>query len=351
MLSGDRDLVLLTGAYGHGNLGDDLLGILTAAELREQGHEVALAAGSDSRVPADLPQSRKVLIGELGPRRTLLLGGGGLFNDAWASDYSRYFASLALAARLRRARACAAGLGIEAPRSAVGHACLALAGRTLAPFGVRDPASAAILTRHRARRVEVGIDLGWLAAGRLQHHPQPEPGLVSVTIAGETPQAARARVELLGAALTELLEAGVVQRIRGVVMQCAEARDVHDDRALLAQLAQRVAHPLEIVVPDDPWEAFAALAPAPLSVGFRLHGLLLAYLAGAHVIALSRSQKVSTTFAGAPGADILQERQATPAAILALARTGAPAPALRREHALAAREIAARHLARVVDSP
>jgi polysaccharide pyruvyl transferase WcaK-like protein len=108
---------------------------------------------------------------------------------------------------------------------------------------------------------------------------------------------------------------------------------------------------VEIVVPKDPWEAAAALSRASLSLGFRLHGLLLAYMGGARVIALSRSQKVRATFSGAPGADILEERQATPAAILALARIEPPSSSIRREHALGARDLAANHLTRVVCSP
>jgi polysaccharide pyruvyl transferase WcaK-like protein len=345
---GEAKQVLLTGAYGHGNLGDDLLAIVIGNELREQGLAVAIAAGSASRVARDLPQTPSVLVRQLGPENMLLLGGGGLFNDAWNSRYSRWFSSLAVTARLRGAAAAALGLGIEPPRSSVGHLCLAVAGRALAPFGVRDVSSAAILARHRARDVRVGIDLGWLSAGQLSPDPDPEPGLVSVTIAGETEAASRRRLQLLTAAISELLDAGVVERVRGVAMQRTDAQDAHDDRALLGELARQLGRPVEIVVPADPWEAAAALGQAPLSLGFRLHGLLLAYVGGSRVIAISRSQKVTRTFAGVPGAEVLEESAATPAAVLALAEKRQPPSRLRREHALAARAAAARHLAEVV---
>jgi polysaccharide pyruvyl transferase WcaK-like protein len=347
-LGGDRKQVLLTGAYGHGNLGDDLLSILIGNELREQGLAVAIAAGSASPVARELPQTPSVLIRELGPQNMLLLGGGGLFNDAWNSRYSRWFSSLAVTARLRGASAAALGLGIEPPRSSVGHLCLAVAGRALAPFGVRDVSSAAILARHLARDVRVGIDLGWLSAGPLSPNPDPEPGLISVTIAGETAAASHSRLELLTAALSELLDAGVVERIRGVAMQRTDAKDVHDDRVLLGELARRLGHSVEVSVPENPWEAAAALGQAPLSLGFRLHGLLLAYVGGARVIAVSRSQKVTKTFTDVPGAEVLEEPFATPTAVLALARKEEPPLQLRRDHALAARAAAASHLAEVV---
>ncbi len=350
MPSGGQERVLLTGAYGHGNLGDDLLSILAADELRRVGINVAIAAGSASRVPADFPQSRHVLMRELGPGTRLLLAGGGLFNDAWASDYSRYFASLAVAARVRGASAAAIGLGIESPRRRVGHACLAIAGQALAPFGVRDAASAEILTRHHARDIRVGVDLGWLSAKHLEPSRYTEPGLVSVTIAGETEVASRSRLDLLTAALSDLLDAGIVKRVRGVAMQRNETQKLHDDKSLLDELARRLAHPVEVVAPDDPWEAAAILAQAPLSLGFRLHGLLLAYVGGARVIALSRSQKVTAAFAEAPGATIFHERSATPAAILCSARMESPPLSLRQAHSLAECQRATSNLMDVVST-
>jgi polysaccharide pyruvyl transferase WcaK-like protein len=350
--SSSDQTILLTGAYGHGNLGDDMLGMLTAKVLRDAGLDVLVAAGKPSDVGAELSQSRRSLMKILGSKTTVLLGGGGLFNDAWGTDYSRYFASLALSARLRGGAAKAVGIGVEPPRRLVGRAALILGCQSLVPFGVRDAQSATTLERFRARRVFRGGDLGWLAAHDVSPRVSLAPGLVSVTVAGETAAAADARLRLLAGSLSALLRAGRVERVRGVVMQRSEHRALHDDHTLLVRLSQMLSHPIEIVTPENPHDAALMLAEGGVSLGFRLHGLLLAYLGGAQVVALSRSEKVSATFSDLPGAVVIDEQVATADTIFAAVvdLQGPPDPTRDRSEVLRRYEGAKSDLLKVVRS-
>jgi polysaccharide pyruvyl transferase WcaK-like protein len=307
--------IVLTGGYGAGNLGDDLLATVAAATLRAEGAEVLVAAGGQGLAEAELTQHRSRLSRVLGRGDTLLLGGGGLFNDHWGLDYSRYFASLAAIARARGAGAAAAGLGVEPPRTTAGRLLLGAAAQLLRPFGVRDPESLAVLRRHRAARPRLGSDLGWLAA--------PEPAapagdpVLAVTVAGETAAAAARRARLLEQALAVVARDRPEVEIRLVAMQ-RHQQLLHDDERLLAELAGRLRAQRTVrVCPSTVAEARQAFAGVTVAVGYRLHGLLLGFLSGAAVLAVSRSAKVAETFGEAPGCTVVREAEADASAIAA----------------------------------
>jgi polysaccharide pyruvyl transferase WcaK-like protein len=308
--------IILTGGYGAGNLGDDLLATVAVATLRIAGADVLLAAGDRGLPDADLTQHRSRLSRVLSRGDRLLLGGGGIFNDHWALDYSRYFTSLALIARARGAGASAAGIGVEPLHTNAGRCLLRAAAQVLRPFGVRDPQSLAILRRHLAARPALGTDLGWLAdevpAVASAGHP-----VVAVTIAGETESAATRRLTLLEPALRAVMRHQPDVEIRLICMQTHHDA-LHDDRSLLAVLGHRLASPRVVIIqPTSVAEVRQALADVTVAVGYRLHGLLLGYLSGADIVAISRSEKVTNTFHGAPGSIVVSEAAARPEGITA----------------------------------
>jgi polysaccharide pyruvyl transferase WcaK-like protein len=308
--------IIVTGGYGAGNLGDDLLATVTVATLRNAGADVLLAAGDRGLAEADLTQHRSRLSRVLSRDDLLLLGGGGLFNDEWALDYSRYFTSLALVARARGARASAAGIGVEPLRTTAGRCLLRVAAQVLRPFGVRDPQSLAVLRRHLAARPALGTDLGWLADDAPAAPSAGRP-VVAVTVAGETQSAATRRLALLEQALRAVMTHNPDVEIRLICIQTHQDA-LHDDRSLMAVLADRLSRPgVAIIRPTSVAEVRQALEDVTVAVGYRLHGLLLAYLSGAHVVAISRSEKVARTFHGAPGSIVVSETAASPEGIAA----------------------------------
>jgi polysaccharide pyruvyl transferase WcaK-like protein len=310
--------ILLTGGYGAGNLGDDLLATVAAATLRAEGAEVLVAAGDRGLREAELTQHRSRLRRVLGRGDLLLLGGGGLFNDHWGLEYSTYFTSLGAIARARGAGAAAAGLGVEPPHTPAGRLLLATAAQLLRPFGVRDPASLVLLRRFLAGRPRLGIDLGWLAAPDLT--ASAGDPVLAVTVAGETAAAARRRLDLLQQILVPTARERPGTEIRLIAMQRHHER-LHDDAQLLAELADRLRdHRTVRVCPSTVAEARQAFAGASVAVGYRLHGLLLGFLAGARVLAVSRSAKVAETFGPAPGCSVVRESQADACAVAARLR-------------------------------
>ncbi|MGH7748687.1 MAG: hypothetical protein ACREQ5_28590, partial [Candidatus Dormibacteria bacterium] len=107
--------IVLAGAYGRGNLGDDLLARVTASALRRDGRRVVVASGDQGTVDSEPAQGASGLWRRLDRDTQLMLGGGELLNDRRALDHSRYLASLCVLARARGASVCAAGMSLEPP--------------------------------------------------------------------------------------------------------------------------------------------------------------------------------------------------------------------------------------------
>jgi hypothetical protein len=122
----------------------------------------------------------------------------------------------------------------------------------------------------------------------------------------------------------------------------------NDDRTLLAQVA-RFAHiaDAEMVCPATVEAAAAAMTGVTVALGCRLHGLLLAYLSGARIVAVSSSGEVAESFAGAPGATLLAEPcdvDAATDAVLTAVTSSEGMHAERRRHVQARCDDARRHL-------
>ena len=305
--------IILSGAYGHGNLGDDLVAIVLADYLRKTGAEVLVSGGQIGKLAPDLTQHRSRLFRCFSRRSHLLLGGGGLLNDRWDHSYSLYFSSLAAMARMRGTSVSTAGIGIEPPRTLWGRECARVVGLLAKPLGVRDRVSMGIAQKLRARRPILGVDIGWLARSadliprRIDGRPRSGAATVAVTIAGEAVAAAQHRISLLSRVLSSLqAELGRIN-VRLVAMQ-ENSNPLHDDASQLQEVIRAAGlRAVELVRPADAKAAAIVLGDSDLVLGYRLHALLLATMADVPVVAVSRAAKVEEALEGAPLATVLRE--------------------------------------------
>jgi polysaccharide pyruvyl transferase WcaK-like protein len=350
--------IVLAGAYGRGSLGDDLLARVTAGALRRDGRRVVVATGDGGTVDSEPAWAASGLWRRLDRDTQLMLGGGELLNDHGALDHSRYLASLCVLARARGASVSAAGMSLEAPATWRGAQLARTIGATARVLGVRDDASLAVARRLGARRTLLGVDLGWLGADELvdllPDAPKPGAGdLVMVTIEGETEAVARRRIALLAGVLRTLRSRYPGVGVRLVAMQRHRSAP-HDDRVLLEHIA-RFAHlsDAEIVSPTTAEEAAAALTGVTVALGCRLHGLLLACLCGARIVAVGNESRVAGTFADVPGATVFAEPcevDAVTAATLAAVTARDAMATARRRHVRARCDEARNHLRTVAMS-
>jgi hypothetical protein len=128
-----------------------------------------------------------------------------------------------------------------------------------------------------------------------------------VTIEGETEAIARRRIALLAGVLRALRARYPGVHVRLVAMQ-RHLPAPHDDRALLEHVA-RFAHltDAEIVSPTSVEEAAAALSGVTVALGCRPHGLLLASICGARVVAVGGRGRVGAMFGDVPGTTLVAE--------------------------------------------
>lgn len=296
--------VFIVGGYGAGNLGDDLLAdtvynFITALGIRAQICAGEFYSGlSPARTAARPRIVRDIRRGDL-----LLLGGGGLINDDLGIDYLRYFASLAIAAKLKGARVAAAGVGIEGLATRQGRLLARLLLKACYPFGVRDRMSAARADHLAARPTTVGLDLAWLVASSPRFDPPRDRALIS--FAAESATAVERRLETLAEAIRAIKLRRPSVEFIFVPMQ-TDARRLHDDRSWLADIEDRSGTSIEVLPVTSYRDVLNFARTCTISIGFRLHALLLSYIAGCSVLALSRSEKVRSQFLDAPNAEIVE---------------------------------------------
>jgi polysaccharide pyruvyl transferase WcaK-like protein len=304
--------IVLAGAYGRGNLGNDLLARVTASALRRDGRRVVVATEGRGTGDPEETRSGASLWRQLDRDTQLMVGGGELLNDSWTLDHARQLASMCVLARARGSSVSAAGVSLEPPATWRGAQLARAVGAAARVLGVRDGASLEVAQRLGARRTLLGVDLGWLAADELadllpEAPPRGSRDLVMVTIEGETEAVARRRIALLAGVLRALKARYPGVDVRLVAMQ-RHLPAPHDDRALLEHVA-RFAHltDAEIVSPTTVEEAAAALRGVTVAVGCRPHGLLLASVCGARIVAVGDRGRMGTMFADLPGTTVFGE--------------------------------------------
>jgi polysaccharide pyruvyl transferase CsaB len=296
--------VVLVGYQGMGNLGDEAIMSGIEELLTGSGVEViAVATGGRGPIAA-FPNAERVPTPRFLPGRAMrrvlrradlmVFAGGGLLNDHWPTLIPRLL-TWSLVARLLGARVgwLAAGVGpIRHRRSR----WLARAVLGLASFvSVRDDASAALV-----RSMRGGEEPRVLPDPAL-FLPTPAPrsdarGLALI-VRGLAPGGGDQR-----AVATVLAEWAAAERASGAEVTLVSLQAGEDERMIgqvNATIGSQGGAPLASrALSADPTTALADLAGFEAVISMRLHGVLLAALAGRPWVAIAYDPKVAAAAAG-----------------------------------------------------
>lgn len=268
--------VLVSGYYGAGNLGDEavLAGLLRG--LRAHGHDAIVASLQPARTRREhgVPAAHRLrgLLPALLRCDAVVSGGGGLLQDRTSRRSLSYYLGVIRLARRLGKRVVVFGQSLG-PFSEAGadRAARALDG---VPLGVRDPASQAWA---RAR----GLDATLVADAALGM-PPPE-----AAAAGDTllliPRGGYPEVQ---ATLRGIAEAARHAQRPLAVLDLHPDEDAPDADVLADAFGAARWHA------DDPHAALARMAEAGFVVSGRLHGAILALLAGSGHAGLGYDPKV-----------------------------------------------------------
>jgi len=281
--------VLISGYYGFGNLGDEaLLSGLTRA-LSERGIEsVVLSADPAATTAMHGVVARHRITGLLAgliSTDALISGGGGLLQDGTSARSLRYYLGVIRLARLLGRPAVVYGQSLG-PLSAEGRGRVASVVRGL-PLLLRDESSVALAATLGAQ-ARLVADPALLLSMRSAPAVPASRTVVLVPRGGQ---------ETLNAAL-ERLASRLVDEGRSVTV--ASLHPSEDD-ASVARLLAAVPATSSSPVPT-PAAALELFAGAAYVVSVRLHGCILAALAGTGYAGLSYDTKVDgfLTQAAAP---------------------------------------------------
>ncbi len=289
--------VLICGYYGEHNLGDDALLQVLLGQLPTGCVPLVTAHDQDlvrERFGVETTDRRRLggVLAALGRCQALVLGGGSLLQDTTSFQSLLYYGALMLAARLRGQPVILWGQGLGPLRRRRSRALV----RRLLPLATaiswRDAASA---DQARAWGVEasVGSDPVWAL-----------PAQTWTGRGGPIVLCFRPVQQLSGAAWIPYLQA--LERLAVAADREVLWLPFHQDqdRGLLARLIQEDllgealasrSRELTVQTPEDAMDAFRQ---AGLVLAMRLHGLILAALAGSPCAALSYDPKVAAAAAG-----------------------------------------------------
>jgi polysaccharide pyruvyl transferase CsaB len=283
--------VLLCGYYGEHNLGDDAL---LEVALRQLPPAVVPIVTAHDQIQvrerfgvATVPRrSLKAVLKAVAQVDALVLGGGSLLQDSTSFRSLLYYAALILAARCQGKPVMLWGQGLGPLKRRRSQGLVRALLLLLQSSSWRDPASAALAQRLGGQGL-VAPDPVWALAGQ----PWRGRGGPIVVCFRPTHQlvgeawrpylhcldqlAAAADRPVIWLAFHGEQDAGLLQRLRdgGLVPPGLDARS-REVRPLL------------------PREALAVFSSAGLVIAMRLHGLILAALAGSPTVALSYDPKV-----------------------------------------------------------
>ena len=284
---------LLCGYYGEHNLGGDALLEVLLSQLPPECDPLVTARDErwvSERFGVATCDRRRLgeVMRRLISRDVLVLGGGSLLQDATSLNSLLYYCLLMLAARLLGKRVLLWGQGLGPLRRPVSRLLV----RGVLPLATaiswRDSASGQLAERLDPRRHPVGSDPVWAYPRRVW-------------------QGAGGPIVLCWRPVKTLGTEGWKPYLKALeVLSASRDRDVvwlpfhrEQDQGLLSALQQRGLLPaslarrcreLEVTEPAAAMEHFAR---AGLVVAMRLHGLILAALAGGPVAALSYDPKVA----------------------------------------------------------
>jgi polysaccharide pyruvyl transferase CsaB len=306
---------LICGYYGEHNLGDDALLEVLLGNL-PPGTEPLVSAYDQPWVRGCFGvdtcnrRSLKEVMGALRSCDSLLLGGGSLLQDATSFQSLVYYCLLMLAARLQGKPVLLWGQGLGPLRRPISRLLVRGALPLASAISWRDEASALLAKRLGSQNHAVGSDpvwaypqrpwrgakgpivLCWRPMKALEPNGWP-PYLEALALLAE-----RSKRELVWLPFHRMQDRGLLQRLQH-----------------LTQVPKLLLERSREVEVADPAEAMTLFSEAGLVIAMRLHGLILAALAGSPVAALSYDPKVAAVARslGCP----LQDLEAPPHQLLA----------------------------------
>ena len=296
---------LLCGYYGEHNLGDDAL-LAALLEQLPPGQEPIVTAHDQAQVEARFAvvtcprRSLRTVLAAVKKCDALVLGGGSLLQDATSFRSLLYYALLIVAARLGAKPVLLWGQGLGPLKRFRSRTLV----RWLLPLasGIswRDPASAALAARWGVVSLQ-GSDPVWSLP---QGSWQGEGGAILLCWRF-SPLLTHDGWLLLLAALDRLAEQAD-RPVHWLPFHLDQDRDLLEELRSRGLLSERLARRSVAVAAQSPGEAQVLFERAGLVIAMRLHGLILAALAGAPCAALSYDPKVraAAEAIGCPCADL-----------------------------------------------
>lgn len=288
---------LLCGYYGEHNLGDDALLQVLLDQLPDGWMPVVTAhdeASVRSRFGVrTLPRRRlSAVLRALGDCQALVLGGGSLLQDATSFRSLLYYGALILAARRRGLPVLLWGQGLGPLRRRRSRWLARLLLPLASAISWRDPESARLAAGWGVQAIE-GSDPVWgLACSRTWRGVGGPIVLCWRAVA---------RLDAEGwRPLLAALDALADQHDRDVLwlpFHQDQDRGLLDELERLRVVPQRLRTRSRLVDAADPEAAMALFQGASLVLAMRLHGLILAALAGSPCAALSYDPKVAAAAA------------------------------------------------------
>jgi polysaccharide pyruvyl transferase CsaB len=300
--AGSRAAVMLCGYYGEHNLGDDALLAVLLSQLPEgcrpliTAHDQPMVAAAFDAETVDRRRPATVLAA-LGRCQALVLGGGSLLQDATSFSSLLYYALLILVAWINNKPVLlwAQGLGPLRRRRSRRLVSFLLARISAASW--RDGESARLAKQLGCRFDLVGSDPVWaLQSGSWRGSGGPIVLCWRPVASLKLPEW-RLYLEAV-ATLAERSERQVIW----LPFHREQDNSLFDDLNKQGLIPDGLLDRSSKIRPETPAEAIELFSSAALVVAMRLHGLILAALAGAPVVALSYDPKV-TAAAAAIGCD------------------------------------------------
>jgi polysaccharide pyruvyl transferase CsaB len=296
--------VLTVGYQGFGNVGDEA--ILSGLEciFPDDRAKVSWVACSDvAPVPA-FREAKRVALPGLVPRVSflralaasdvMLIAGGSLINDYWATLIPRYLL-WSILARLLGARVVWWGVGIGPIRRRRFARLAALMLKLASCVTTRDQASAALAAKLApGKLLAVVPDAAYFLPAPSAAPDGPRAGLGIVV--RSPPPGDEAALDRFAAAVSELAREGSARRLTLLAMQ--PALDGHAIDAIRAAIAAD-GHPAPDVesMPGDPVAALKKLASFDAVISIRLHALILAAVAETPCVPIVYDPKVAAAAA------------------------------------------------------
>jgi polysaccharide pyruvyl transferase CsaB len=321
--------VLISGYYGFGNAGDEV--ILRAMLRVLQGHTAEVLSADPARTRREhgvsaVPRQAVPAVLRAVARCDLLgSGGGGLLQDATGPASVPYYLGVIAAARVLRKPFMIYAQGIGPLRAGWARASLRLL-RGAARVTVRDAESAELLQSAGVSGVEITADAALALPRPVPGTAVPaelaqlglRPGEVALGIAPRPHPAAAVAAALAGAA--DALARALPARIVLVPMQFPE--DAAACEAVAAGMAQPAIVLRRPIAPERYPEVFAGFQAV---LGMRLHALILAALAGVPAVGLSYDPKIEAFLRGLGRGHCALGLESSAAAITAQVRAVFPA--------------------------